>query len=166
MAGPAAPLDAARLGPGDWVELRCRQVIPFKVFVRVRVDAVEGVVADGLTVLGDKGHAVTASALRQHRFGEALAEAAIGYARHLGTTGLFAALEVEAVTSPPPPGRVVVDDKFLAKVSAAYAVGRKLAPDRPIVWVAEWAGRPVSTVSRWLSRARSAGYLAQDEGGQ
>lgn len=140
---------------------------PGDVFVRISTEG--GLHADGLVVRGRPGSApMSSSSVRGWRLGEAIA-AALEHVR--ATTPLqsfsdwLAVATAKALKERPKPGRVVVDDDFLLRVGLVYDFACQIAPDRPVVWVAEWAGRPVATVSRWISRARRIGAVRDEERG-
>lgn len=164
-AGPGNPPGAQ---PGEtWVRVTAGRgaADPGDVFIRVATEG--GLRADGLVILGRPGAAsMKSSALRDWRLGEAIT-AALDHVRAANPPSFADWVAVEtakALKERPKAGRVVVNDDFLTRVGLVYEFARLVEPDRPVVWVAEWAGRPVATVSRWISRARAIGAV-RDEGG-
>lgn len=165
-APPGTPFGAKTEEQQEWVLLQPdREVLPDAGHLYVLFEWVDGTLPfmKGLvmeTALTQSGWAdLSASALRRWRIGEAV-QVAIDFSRApYGWDDFTEILErplVAWLRQMPSGGRVVVDDEFLREIWYLYGIATEIRFTRAVALVAEWTGRPISTVSGWIRRAEKA----------
>lgn len=102
---------------------------------------------------------LSASALRSWRIGEAVqtaidfSRAPFGWDDH---TDILERPFVKRLRQMQLGERVVVDAEFLEEIRTLYYIAIETRLPRAVSLVAEWTGRPISTVSGWIRRAEKA----------
>lgn len=166
-APPGTPFGATRDERQEWIRLEPdRELLPDAGDLYVLLEwwdgtlpAIAGLVMKTAVTRSGGWAELSASALRRWRIGEAV-QTAIDFSRApFGWDDYTEILErpfVKRLRQMQPGDRVVVDEEFLEEIRTLYYIAIDTRFTRAVSLVAEWTGRPISTVSGWIRRAEKA----------